>query len=55
MVIVNFIGFVIVDFGVLVEVYVYGNDGIFFDNDVFYDFRMCVNKVVVFNDGWVSL
>ncbi len=51
----NFTGFAIVDFGALAEVYPHGNDGTFFDNDAFHDFRTCANKAVVFNDGRVSL
>lgn len=45
----------VVNMGVLINVYVYGNDGIFFDNYFFNYFRVCVDEVIIFNDGWVSL
>lgn len=55
MVIVNFIGFVVINMSVLIDVNVYWDNRIFFNNYVFYDFRMCVDKVVIFNNGGVSL
>lgn len=51
----GFVGFVIVNMSVLVDIYIYGNDRVGIYDDVFNYFGVGINKVIIFDNSGFGL